>query len=170
MEKRYTKTMAVVISSIVFVFVISGFIGCKGKETKTLEITDKTLHQIGRFESTSEGNILKADKGQSGYLIFGPYWPLKKGMYRVKFNLMGTGEPDQEVARLDVNIMDTTTKRPLTSPIERRIITTDKTGWQEYEIFFQAEDNEKGNLVYEFRVYANGAGEVKVRRITLERL
>ena len=171
MGKMYTKNMAVVILLVFIVIGISGiFIGCKGKETKTVEITDKTPHLIGSFQSTPEGNIMYSTKGQSGFLVFGPYWPLKEGKYRVRFNLMASGEPNQEVARIDVNVMDKLTNKPAADTIEQKIMSTDKAEWKKYTIDFTAGKNENGNLLYEFRVFATGTGDVKIKGIFLERL
>jgi hypothetical protein len=140
---------------------------CKGGETKSVEITDKTLHLIGVFESTSDGNVMHATKGQTGVLVFGPYWALKEGRYRVKFELMVSGDPDQEVAHIDVNVMDKLASKAAADLIEQKVMSTGRGEWKEYTIDFTARKNEDSNLLYEFRVFATGTGDVKVKGIFL---
>ena len=58
--------------------------------------------------------------------------------------------------------------KPAVNPIEQKIISTGKAKWKEYTIDFIAGKNKNKTLLYEFRVFATGSRDVKVRGIVLE--
>lgn len=136
----------------------------------SVDISDKTPHMAGSAELTSSGYVMHSTKGQSGLLVYGPYWALNKGKYRVRFVLQATGEPGQEAVRIDVSITDATARKYEPKHIRKSITGTTEAQWKEYFMDFTAEENKNGNLIYEFRVFATGTGDVKVRAITVEEL
>ena len=107
-------------------------------------------------------------KGKEGVLVYGPYWPLKDGKYRVRFNLMLTGKPEHFITHIDVFATDKFTQKLSHEPIIRKLNGTDKPKWEEHFIDFTVVNNKVGNLLYEFRVLPTGAGDVRVKEIILE--
>jgi hypothetical protein len=137
---------------------------------RSVRIPEDTPHLIGSLESTFEGNILRSRKGEKGHLVYGPYWPLSKGTYRVRFHLVVSGDPESVVAILDVNVMDKKRGVPAGQPISKEIRGVREPGPQEHSIDFIAKDNAKGELLYEFRVFSTGSGDVAVSGLSLQRL
>ncbi len=114
-----------------------------------------TPHQIGHFDD--ENQVMVGDRGQSGFLMFGPYIALPAGHYQVTFEL-DTDEADAETAGfVDVVAGATTLARSdIVAAGERREITV-------------ALALDKETRLLEFRVFLNGKSRVNVRRVTVRR-
>ena len=136
---------------------------------KNIEINEKIPHTVGHLESYSRGNVIYSLKGESGFLVFGPYWPLKEGKYEVTFNLFVKGPRNAQCAIIDVCITDKIRDIVAIPLIKKEVDGSPKDQWENHVVEFTAGVNEKRNLLYEFRVFTTGLGEVKVRAISLRR-
>jgi hypothetical protein len=130
----------------------------------SVRISGKTPHAIGRLD----GDVLKAGPGERGLLLYGPYWALREGRYRVRFLLRVDGPNKEEAAVLDVSMTDVAVQK--TSTLRAASALAEEAGWREHSVDFEAGENKQGNLIYEFRVFATGKGEVSVAGVSLEPL
>jgi hypothetical protein len=113
---------------------------------------------------------MHARAGEEGLLVYGPEWALKEGSYKVRFLLGTSGERDVPLARLEVAARDLAAREPDAGTSTRTITGTGGALWQEHAVAFEAGPNAEGNIVYDFRVFVTGRGDVKVKRIALEYL
>lgn len=135
--------------------------GCA--QVKKVDISSKTPHSIGAFE----GTYMHALKGQSGVLVYGPYWNLEYGNYRVTYSINAVGTLNQEAAIIDINAFDKKTSTP-SSITKSKVVVLDSEKWRNYTLDFCTLKN--NNILYEFRVISNGFGDIKVRSITVQKL
>jgi hypothetical protein len=135
----------------------------------SVEISEKTPHSTGRLMRTPMGNVLHAGRGEKGLLVYGRQWTLGRGSYRVRFLMLAKGGPGEEVARIDVQKKDVAAKRYEPENITESITAVESPGWQEYYIDFSVEENRR-DIMYEFRVFTTGNGDVTVRKISIETL
>ncbi len=147
----------------------------------SVKISETTPHAIGRLD----GDALRAGPGERGLLLYGPYWALREGRYRVRFLLRVEGPNKEEAAVLDVTMTDvaaqkTSTLQTASVPAEKAAMSQGLVApmsqglvapeWREHSIDFEAGENKQGNLIYEFRVFATGKAVVSVAGVSLEPL
>jgi hypothetical protein len=138
---------------------------------ESVDISPETPHSTGRFEQLpGMGDVMHARPGERGLLVLGPEWAITEGSYKVRFLLQASGERDVPLARLEVVARDLTARTPSLSETGTTVLGTGEPRWREYAVDMEAGPNAKGNIVYDFRVAVTGHGDVKVKRIALERL
>lgn len=117
-----------------------------------------SLHQVGRLEASGEGNVMAAEKGEQGFLAYGPYVNLAKGHYEAQFSIQAEGGAGT-LAEIDVagNVGTTVVKAAVEAA----------DGWQSIALPF---DVTSADSLIEFRVLTTGAGRVKAKAITLKRV
>lgn len=139
----------------------------KGK--KAVDLSVREFRSAGSLETDNGKPVLIAKRGESGLIIFGPYWPLSAGRYKVTYSLSVSGKRHTVGAVADYVVIDRLTNTP-TVEEKREISSTKLDDLQDIAIEFTAPKNDKGYLVYEFRVSSTGSGAVRIHGITLEKL
>ena len=111
---------------------------------------------------------IASEIGQSGCLVYGPYWQLPKGKYRVTFTLRAGKTGNDKAGTLKITKFNDFTEE--ISVIGAKEIIGDTPGdWQRYSMDFEVKRFSETNF-YEFLVNSNGQGELLVRDIELEKL
>jgi glycosyltransferase involved in cell wall biosynthesis len=134
-----------------------------------ISMTDNTPHLIGRVKMMADGTeVIASEIGQSGCLVYGPYWQLPKGKYRVTFTLRAGKTGNDKASTLKITKFNDFTEE--ISVIGAKEIIGDTPGdWQRYSMDFEVKRFSESNF-YEFLVNSNGQGELLVRDIELEKL
>lgn len=122
----------------------------------SMRITESSFHQIGTFNAEDGRGTLVSEKGQSGYLHFGPYLKLKPGAYQATFDLeVGEGAP-AAFGSVDISSRgsaDTHASYPLS-----------EMGRQRLTLKFTL-DHYVNDL--EVRVFSTGSGRIKLHGIEM---
>lgn len=137
------------------------------KKVQSVEISEKTPHSIGNPEQTREGYVMHSRVGESGYLVYGRYWSLRKGKYKVNFYIQAGESPGEEAAIAGVFGIEKKTQRYTYNSV-KAITSEESPRWKEYSIDLSVGENESANILYEFRVFSTGKGDVSVRGIYIE--
>ena len=130
-----------------------------------LEIIPKpdTHHTVGKFDTAT--NVMVAEKGQVGALMFGPYAKLAPGHYQATLLVTAeAGIDGTDVGAVDVNgVAGATLGHQLVSvPIKAA------RGEQTIKLTFDVNDQQ---IAYEFRVIVNGKGSrMSVKGVLVEKL
>jgi hypothetical protein len=124
-----------------------------------IPISSETPHNIGSFDRKLGGMV--ARKNDTGALVFGPYLELEPGKYRATFKLNAGGNPGGIVGKVDVSGFSQ--KRP-DNPVAEAELKQAK-GTQQITLDFDGTTGMK----YEFRVWANGQGEITAQDIVIDR-
>lgn len=139
----------------------------------SVSVSESTPHAVGQIEQTDSGKVLHSVKGERGALLYGNNFPFNQGRYKARFLMKVKGDPeeDEDVANIEVILSDVSAKRYDPQSVKRAVVGgTGGGAWREYPLDFAVGHNEKGNLIYEFRVFSTGKGDVKVRGISIEPL
>lgn len=115
-------------------------------------------HLIGTIMSRDQQQYLYAKKGETGFLLYGPYVALPEGDYTVTFRLRGEHLSTREIAIVDVNAFDppTKTSRALSSIVIRGTDLTAPDQFRDFTLHFSTRGL-AGETLYEFRVHSSGA-------------
>jgi hypothetical protein len=134
-----------------------------------LKIDEKTPHTVGEYVRDSSGNYLQSKIGEEGFLIYGPYWNLSKGKYKVTFQINSdlgkTGEPNGTVDVFISKKDEPTTNSILAS---QNILSGDGKSWRMYTLEFEISSENSNDMLAEFRLDVNGNSNVKIKSVTLE--
>ena len=134
-----------------------------------IPMTNKTPREIGVISTLVDGTkAMFCKAGQIGCMVYGPYWQLPPGKYRVKFFLRANKSDGDEAGKVEISIFDKSTKS-VSKVAEKKITGDTLQDWQETSINFEVEKDVETDL-YEFKVYSNGRWELFVRDIELEKL
>ena len=167
-----------IIGLIVVLFFV-GLVGCKREHPESkpaasagpviCPINDKSPHLIGTIMSRDQQQYLVAKKGEAGFLLFGPYVPLPEGSFKVTFSLRADQGGTRNVAILDVNAVDPSTKamRILSSWNIRGDDIASPDTFRDIAIQFSTKGLAKGTL-YEFRVQSSGESGLWVGQTTVQ--
>ena len=137
-----------------------------GCSSKIVGFSEKTPHLIGSFEPGSGGGFMHAKAGESGYLIYGPYWPLEDGKSRVVYTIMARGPEGADAGTIELSAFNTDNKAQTTmGSIE--VFSDAQPRWKDYSIDTWSLN---GDFVYEFRVLSTGVGDIYVKSIKLKKL
>jgi hypothetical protein len=130
----------------------------KFETSVNFKVSPQSLHQIGRYIVTDQQAALVANKGEAGFLHFGPYTRALPGSYKVSFEVETTGDGVPNFAKLDVvsgGGQQTHSSKSITD-----------NGRQSIGLEFSL----NGTVdTLEFRVLTTGAGQVKVYGISMVR-
>ena len=131
----------------------------KLKKPRLINITSKSLHQIGEITNEDGVYSIISSEGDEGFLSFGPFITLNKGEYKVTFNFS-----DESV--LDAGFVDivSTKDNILYKLNEKKLEKINK----EKEITLNFDLDKKTENV-EFRVFSNGSQRLKFNGVLLER-
>lgn len=167
------------IVGLIVVLFFAGLVGCE-RETPTSKsaaptgpvvypINDKSPHRIGTIMSRDQRQYLFAKKGEAGFLLFGPYVPLPEGSFKITFSLRADQDGTRDVAVLDVNAVDPSTKamRVLSSLNIRGVDVASPDKFRDIAIQFSTKGLAQGTL-YEFRVQSSGDSGLWVEQTTLQ--
>lgn len=134
-----------------------------------ISMTGNTPHLIGGVKMMADGTeVIASEIGQSGCLVFGPYWQLPKGKYRVTFTLRAGKTGNDGAGTLKITEFNDFTEE--ISVIGAKEIIGDTPGdWQRYSMDFEVKRFSETSF-YEFLVNSNGQGELLIRDIELEKL
>jgi phosphoglycerol transferase len=134
-----------------------------------ISMTDNTPHLIGRIKMMADGTeVIASEIGQSGCLVYGPYWRLPKGKYRVTFTLRAGKTGNDKAGTLKITKFNDFTEEIFVAGA-KEIIGDTPGDWQRYSMDFEVKRFSETNF-YEFLVNSNGQGELLVRDIELEKL
>ena len=127
-----------------------------------LPVTDNTPHFIGRFHP--EKCALVSSLGETGYLSYGPYVPIRAGKYVATFTITGisTGE-NESLGYVDVNGFKSTQPE---NALGSAVIEASASE-QIIPIPFTVDDD---NTKFEFRVMANGTGQVEYKGVRVTKI
>jgi hypothetical protein len=122
-----------------------------------------TPHTVGKFDTAT--NVMVAEKGQSGVLMFGPYAKLAPGHYQATFLVTAEASIDgTNVGVVDVKGFAGANLAPrlVSVPIKAA------RGEQAIKLTFDAKDQK---IAYEFRVIVNDKGSrTSVHSVQVEKL
>lgn len=122
------------------------------------EVSSQSPHQVGRYIVEHQQPALIAEKGETGYLYFGPYVSLQTGSYKVSFEVETDDHGVTNFGRLDV-VSDKGRKIHSFTSITYH-------GSHSYSLEFQLMNKA---IDMEFRVLTTGAGRVNLYGISVER-
>ena len=165
MVKVKSKLVRLSIVILTFSMLMLILTGCGPRK---IDMSEKTPHIIGSFEKSNEEAVMHSTKGQTGFLVFGPYWDLKPGNYNVTYKIKVEGTQNQEAAIADVSTFNENSKASSVLK-QTTVVTSDKAEWKEYSIDFTVQEQVK-ELKYEFRVFSTGNTDVKTGTIVLKKL
>jgi len=132
-------------------------------------ITGNTPHLIGQLKMMADGaEGIESAIGQTGCLVYGPYWRLPEGKYKTTFTLRAGKTDTGKVGRVEVTKFDNF-RGDISLIAVKEIIGETPGEWQRYSLDFDVKRFSENNL-YEFTVHSNGRAELFVRDIELEKL
>lgn len=82
------------------------------RKTRSLDVLHSQLVLSSQIGTVEEGtNRVTAAEGKEGFLVYGPYLPMKEGSYALSYkvllaNLNPTADPQKTVGFCDVNVVD----------------------------------------------------------------
>jgi hypothetical protein len=117
--------------------------------------TAATPHEIGQFDAIS--GAMRAARGQSGALRFGPYATLPPGRYEVRFDLRAEGDN-----KIGFGHADATAKSGSITLAQANIVLSGK---QTLVLTFDVLKKVQG---VEYRVFSNGAGALAWTNVTVQ--
>jgi len=119
-------------------------------------VGSSSLSQIGHIIKEGAGAKLIAQKGEIGFLHYGPYVNVEPGRYRVTFDIATNYHPDGS-AKLDV------VSSGGAEVLGQRVITESSgTQWIDFSVDMSS--------VMEFRVFALGNEEVIFKGVSIVRI
>lgn len=118
-----------------------------------MNINTSTSHNIGVFDTARDEMV--AGKGEVGFIMYGPYLPLKKNKYKASVNVYFPKGVDDNLVG---GFVDIVANRGGT--ILAKLILKADPSWQELVLPFEV-NIEVDDL--ELRVYSNGNAPIKVR-------
>lgn len=118
----------------------------------------QSLHNVGRYIVAGKQAALVADKGEAGYLLFGPYISMLPGSYKVSFDVEATGYGVSDFGKIDV----------VSGGGQQTYVSTSITdrGRQSIDLDFMLKTRVDA---LEYRVLTTGVGQVKVYGISVVR-
>ena len=122
----------------------------------TIPLSSTSPRTVGRYIGTEARGAIVADKGDSGYIHFGPYMRLPRGQYRATFDVEAAG-----AGTAHFGIVDVTSEQSAKIHASRDVVGAGK---QRIELRFKL-DKMANDL--EMRVFASGEGELKLLGISL---
>jgi phosphoglycerol transferase len=134
-----------------------------------IRMTDETPHLIGKLKVMADRTeVLASEVGQAGSLVYGPYWQLPEGKYKVTFRLRARKTNKDKAGTLEItsfnNFRDVVTVKG-----SKEIIGDSRDDWETYSLIFNVEKFSENEL-YEFLVNSSGQGDLFIRDIELEKL
>jgi hypothetical protein len=121
-----------------------------------LRISSDSKHMIGQLKKNGAQNWLESGQGEQGYLHFGPYVTLPEGKYRAEIDV--TAEAKGAAGIVDI-ISEKGTHVFAAQAIEG--------AENEQQLVFDLDVGKEGAKELEVRVFSNGEGVMKLRRIEL---
>ncbi|GEM_PF-3161210 len=138
---------------------------------ETVEISEQSRHETGTVIKEDDHYVLKAARGEKGALYICQTQAFEQGDYRVRFFIMATSPANEkaQAAELTLSIWNEEKKELCSSPVKASVMAGVEKKWQELILDFKALPNPYGFLLYDLRLDTSGRGEVKLKKIIIEK-
>lgn len=124
----------------------------------------------GKLETSKDYKYGHIRTGEKGFMMILKLPFLDAGKYRARYILKAVGKKGDTIAEISFRKKNRYDGSAYEKPIVKEIESTAEPRWHEYVLNFEAGAAGSGPEEFEFKAYATGQGDMKMKKLILEKL